>query len=325
MIAALAVMAAAMLIFVHILANAAVEYDIKGHLEREVYKNMKEVSLSDTGQVVCSEDFCIKNEDIVYLILDSTGKVLVGEYLPGCPTDIAVGKKKLRQVSVGMETYYIRDACRYYKNEPQIYMRSIVRRSDIYSRYQMLEYLSAVSILVVSGIAIVGGILLSRHISDSLKDMCRAAEGIGQNLNMSRRMEYDGRFYELDVLAQANNRMLSRLEETFRQQEQFTSDVAHELRTPIAVMAAQCQYVREKSVSREEFQEAFEVIERQSSKVNEIISRLLELSRLDHDRRQIQKEDVDLPEIVQSVCEDLQLKSGDRLLFQFHLAEAHIT
>jgi len=325
LIAALAVMAAAMLIFVHILANAAVEYDIKGHLEREVYKNMKEVSLSDTGQVVCSEDFCIKNEDIVYLILDSTGKVLVGEYPPGCPTDIAVGKKKLRQVSVGMETYYIRDACRYYKNEPQIYMRSIVRRSDIYSRYQMLEYLSAVSILVVSGIAIVGGILLSRHISDSLKDMCRAAEGIGQNLNMSRRMEYDGRFYELDVLAQANNRMLSRLEETFRQQEQFTSDVAHELRTPIAVMAAQCQYVREKSVSREEFQEAFEVIERQSSKVNEIISRLLELSRLDHDRRQIQKEDVDLPEIVQSVCEDLQLKSGDRLLFQFHLAEAHIT
>lgn len=98
-------MAAAMLIFVHILANAAVEYDIKGHLEREVYKNMKEVSLSDTGQVVCSEDFCIKNEDIVYLILDSTGKVLVGEYPPGCPTDIAVGKKKLRQVSVGMETY----------------------------------------------------------------------------------------------------------------------------------------------------------------------------------------------------------------------------
>lgn len=141
---------------------------------------------------------------------------------------------------------------------------------------------------------------------------------------MSRRMEYAGRFYELDVLAQANNRMLDRLEETFRQQEQFTSDVAHELRTPIAVMAAQCQYVREKSVRKEEVWEAFEVIERQSSKVNEIISRLLELSRLDYDRRQIQKEDVDLPEIVQSVCEDLQLKSGDSLQFQFFLADAHI-
>lgn len=318
-------MATAMLVFVHILANAAVEYDIKQQLEREVYKNIKEVSVSETGKIVCSEDFFQTDGDIVFLILDSTGKVLIGAYPTGCPQDIEVGKKKLHQVSVNNETYYIRDISKYTNIEPQIYMRGIVRRSDTYSRYQMMEYLSAFSILVVSGIAIVAGILLSKHISDSLRGMCQTAEGVGQNMNMSKRMEYNGRFHELHVLAQANNRMLDRLEETFRQQEQFTSDVAHELRTPIAVMAAQCQYVREKSVSMEEVQEAFEVIDRQSSKVNEIISRLLELSRLDYDRREIQKEDVDLPEIVQSVCEDLQLKSGDSLQFEFYLADAHIT
>ena len=56
--------------------------------------------------------------------------------------------------------------------------------------------------------------------------------------------------------------------------------------------------------------------------MNAIISRLLELSRLDHGRVSIQKEDTDLPEIVQSVCEDMQMKSGDRLKIELKLAEA---
>ncbi len=324
LIAALAVMAVVMLIFVHILANVAVEYDIKMNLERELYKCHKEISINAAGQILSSDDFFQRDGEIVILVIDASGKVLAGEYPKGYPKDIELGVKKLQQASVGKETYYIRDIRKYIDNGPQIYVRGVVRRSDTYSRYQMMEYLAAVSILIVSGVAILGGVLLSKRISGSLKDMCRTAEGIGQNMNMSKRMEYDGRFYELDVLAHANNRMLDRLEETFRQQEQFTSDVAHELRTPIAVMTAQCQYVREKSVSREEVKEAFEVIERQTSKVNTIISRLLELSRLDYDRRGIQKDDVDLPEIVQSVCEDLQLKSGDSLRFQLKLSDAHV-
>ena len=179
--------------------------------------------------------------------------------------------KKLQQASVGKETYYIRDIRKYIDNGPQIYVRGVVRRSDTYSRYQMMEYLAAVSILIVSGVAILGGVLLSKRISGSLKDMCRTAEGIGQNMNMSKRMEYDGRFYELDVLAHANNRMLDRLEETFRQQEQFTSDVAHELRTPIAVLLAQCEYAKEYVSTKEEFDDAIDVIYRQTKKTNVVI------------------------------------------------------
>lgn len=76
-------------------------------------------------------------------------------------------------------------------------------------------------------------------------------------------------------------------------------------------------------MSEEDYQEALEVIERQSLKMSAIISRLLELSRLDHDRRQIEQEYVDLPELVQSVCEDLQQKSGDSLNIKLRLQQAH--
>lgn len=312
-----------MLIFVRILANAAVEYDIRGRLEREAYKNLKEIEVDETGKVVCKEDFVKEEGDIRFLILDEYGTLILGEYPQGCPQDLEVGSKKLHHVSAGLEEFYIRDTRKYTGDGSYVYMRAIVRKSDTYSRYQTLEHLAYLSIFIVFAIAIFCGVLLSRRISSSLKDMCQSAESIGQNMNISGRMEYGGKFYELAVLTQANNRMLDRLEETFRQQEQFTSDVAHELRTPIAVMTAQCQYAHGKSASQEEYLEAFEVIERQSLKVGAIISRLLELSRLDYDRRQLEKEEVDLPELVQSVCEDLQQKSGDSLQLHFRLEQAN--
>lgn len=326
LIGALAAMSVVMLVFEHILANAAVEYDIKQNLEREIYKSIKGIRADDAGHIIVdNKEFLQEDGEKHILILDSYGKVLIGQYPQGCPQDVEITVKKLHKEFNDGEIFYMRDVRKHISGSFSVYVRAIVRKSDTYSRYRTLEYAACFSILIVFCISILGGLILSKHISISLKGMCQSAEGIGQNMNMSKRMEYDGKFYELSVLAQANNRMLDRLEETFRQQEQFTSDVAHELRTPIAVMAAQCQYAHGKTVSKEDYQEAFEVIERQSAKVSAIISRLLELSRLDYDRRQLQKEDVDFPEIVQSVCEDLQQKSGDTLQFRLNLEEAHAT
>ena len=316
-------MAVAMLVFVHILANAAVNYDIRQSLERVAYKNWKEIQVNQAGEISYKEDFVLTEGDIHFLVLDTDGQLVYGSYPKGCPQDLPVSIKKMHQVTNDGDEFYIRDIRKRYKGNHSICMRAIVRKSDAYSRYQMLEVLAYLSILVVFCIAIFCGMLLSGHISSSLKEMCKSAEMIGKNRNMSSRMEYKGRFYELEVLTQANNRMLDRLEETFHQQEQFTSDVAHELRTPVAVMTAQCQYAHGKQVSQEEYREAFEVIERQSCKISEIISRLLELSRLDYDRRQIKKEDVDLPELVDSVWEDLQQKYEDSLKLQLRLAPAH--
>ncbi len=307
-------MMAAMLIFVRILANAAVEYDIRQSLDREAFKNLKEIAATPSGELILKENFVQKEGDIYFLVLNKNGDVISGEYPQGCPQDIEINLKKLQRVSKGLENYFIRDMRRHLENGRRFYLRAIVRKSDAYSRYQTMEYLAYFSLFVVSGIVILWGLLLAKRIAGSLREMCRSAETIGQNMNMSRRMEYDGKFYELAVLTQANNRMLDRLEETFRQQEQFTSDVAHELRTPIAVMTAQCQYAHGKKVSEEDYQEALEVIERQSLKMSAIISRLLELSRLDHDRRQIEQEYVDLPELVQS---------GDSLNIKLRLQQAH--
>lgn len=106
-------------------------------------------------------------------------------------------------------------------------------------------------------------------------------------------------------------------------QEQFTSDVAHELRTPVAVLLAQCQYVMGNEVSGEEIREFIEVVHRQSEKMDTLILQLLKLSRLDQDRMEIQYETLDLKEIVQSVCEEWQEKSEESVKFRFDFQEVY--
>ena len=60
---------------------------------------------------------------------------------------------------------------------------------------------------------------------------------------------------EVQRLQSALNDALARLEEGYHAQERFISNVAHELKTPIAVMLAESQVMRAETTSREELEE----------------------------------------------------------------------
>ena len=142
---------------------------------------------------------------------------------------------------------------------------------------------------------------------------------------MSHRMEYTGNLYELELLVDTENKMLDKMETVFLQQERFSSDVAHELRTPIAVVRAQCEYALEKQRSELELRETLEVIDRQSRKINGMIGQLLELSRLEQRNYKLELEKLSLVEIVESVCDDMEEVNIDKgLTIVRELEEAYV-
>lgn len=131
-------------------------------------------------------------------------------------------------------------------------------------------------------------------------------------------MEYDGRIEELSILADTNNYMLERLEDMFETQKRFSSDVAHELRTPIAVLMAQCEYAKEHADTKEELEESMDVVYRQVQKTNQIVTQLLNLNRMECGRIVPELEEVDLDEILCSICEDEERK--DQVMFRLNLS-----
>lgn len=321
---AISVMAVVMLVLVHILSNAAVEYDVKKTLAGGVRVNQKLLSVKE-GKLEIPEDFEYKSDNIYFLILEQNGDIISGEYPEGFAAEVPVDLTKTRSVKWEGEQYLIKDVRIKNTGKDFYALRGIVKKADIYSSYKSIENISYLSILAVFCVITAGGVILFRQISRVIKDMCQSIENIGQNADMSQRLEEDDRIYEIRVLAQANNRMLDRLEQMFRQQEQFTSDVAHELRTPIAVVMAQYQCVREENATREDLVEALEVIHRQSAKIEKIIVQLLNFSRLEQGRMQLGKEEIDLVEIVQSVCEEQQEKAGGEIEIEMRLSPAYGT
>lgn len=108
---------------------------------------------------------------------------------------------------------------------------------------------------------------------------------------------------EIERLASAFNEMLSRLDNAFSAQKQFSANAAHELRTPLAVMRTRLE-VLEKSdhLERVECRETLTMLRAQIDRLSHVIDLLLEMTEL----QSAEKNDrIQLAEIVEEVLCDL--------------------
>lgn len=314
-----------MMMTIRLLSNAAIEYDIKNDLRKSVNQSLKYISFEKDGLKIEDEFWYI--QDCTFVILRTDGTVEAGSYpekLKEKIKELEVPERLTVSVTSGTEKYYVRDVLIGREHTKwKYYVRGIIKKSDADSHYATIAMVSYLNIICVLDAILVWGLFYSKRVSRALDDMCKTAESIGTSFDITKRMTENYKFQEVEVLAQANNRMLDRIEQNFQQQKQFTSDVAHELRTPIAVVLAQCQYARERMLSVEEHEEILDVIFRQSKKIDSLIIQLLHLSRLDQDRIEIQDETLDLVEIVQSVCEEWQEKLQNGIRIRLNLEEAY--
>lgn len=316
-----------MIFVVNILADRAIHSDIQGTMIAELAKNNKNVCYED-DIVKPDEDFNYVDDGMYFQILGEDGHIILGENPAKGEFEEEEISQRLKTIVTHGEEYYVisRVNRRLTKEMGQIiYNRCIVNKQDLSSKYQVLKYISYASIPVFLVIVLIAVLAMSNKIAGPLIQMSKTAESIGKDGELSKRMEYDGKITELGILAATNNRMLERVEDMFESQKQFSSDVAHELRTPIAVLLAQCEYAKEYVSTKGEFDEAIEVIYRQAKKTNAIISQLLNLNRLKSDRVVLELEEIDLDEIIMSICDEVEFREKDNVHFELELSDVKVT
>src|SRR5947208_12794497 len=121
-----------------------------------------------------------------------------------------------------------------------------------------------------------------------LGEMTRSLERIGPT-HLSERVAPAGWPRELQPLAVAFDSMLARLEASFTRLSQFSADLAHELRTPIANILGEAQVALSRDRTSHEYREVIESTIAECERLSGIVDNLLFVARVDAAREPIER------------------------------------
>jgi two-component system heavy metal sensor histidine kinase CusS len=117
---------------------------------------------------------------------------------------------------------------------------------------------------------------------------------------------------ELQPLAAAFDAMLHRLEESFTRLSQFSGDLAHELRTPVANILGATQVALTRERSPAEYREVLETTATECERLSNISQNLLFLARADAAREEIKRTRFDARAAVEKILTFYRTVADDR-------------
>lgn len=143
---------------------------------------------------------------------------------------------------------------------------------------------------------------ISRRALVPLRNLSRKINKIEAE-NLSESLEVPSTDDEIALLTGSFNKMLSRLDDAFTVQKQFSASAAHELRTPLAVMQTNLDvFARKKSPTVNEYQDVFRMIQEQTERLSHLSEVLLDMTGIQSIER---SDSISLAVLADEVCCDL--------------------
>lgn len=246
--------------------------------------------------------------DVQLMIYGDDGTALAGLFLydelDGLEFDES---REVKTVAIGQRAYYYYDQKIRVRHEGDYWIRGIVPAettlADIAGQHSYLFLILPVLLLL----AFAGGYLLTGRFLKPVKEIDRTAEEIRLSGDLSKRIEYTDTGDELSGLSGTINAMFDRLEDNFEAERRFTSNASHELRTPVAVILAECEYAYDHAETKEELLDTVASVEKQGYRMSRLIETLLKFTRMEQNTDIYRKERTDLSAMTGSVCEDFAL------------------
>lgn len=153
-----------------------------------------------------------------------------------------------------------------------------------FARHEMAEFLNA--LLIITGIVVwagIGGLFIAlRWGLRPLKQMTEKMEHISGHSLEDLGMNSADTVKELRPFVVSWQQMLKRLLTATEKNKRFTADASHELRTPLAVIKSTLQLARSQKRTAEIYEKAIDESLEDIDRINRLMDKLLELSRLDY-------------------------------------------
>jgi two-component system sensor histidine kinase ArlS len=179
-----------------------------------------------------------------------------------------------------------------------------------------------ISILVLTSIgalilALIGGYFYTNVLFRPLKQFIATMQNIEESgsfrhITLPANQAND----ELMMLGTTFNRMIDRLQDMFRKQEQFLADASHELRTPLTIIESYASLLRRWASSNDQLrEEALEAIVSESAQLKLLTQNLLSLTNTNRANCE-QNTEFDLIPLVEQTAASLRVTSSREIRVQ---------
>ena len=176
-----------------------------------------------------------------------------------------------------------------------------------------LEKAIATAFLWTIGLAamlgIIGGVLLSGAFLRRVDAISRTAEAIIGG-DLTRRVPTRGTGDDLDRLAGTLNHMLDRIGVLMESLRQVSSDVAHDLRTPLTRLYQRLEGARGHAQSTADYEAAIDAATGEAQRLLDIFSGLLRIAQVEGSSSRPGVGDVDLTAVAETVADALSAGCG---------------
>ncbi|UAK25800.1 sensor histidine kinase [Sphingomonas nostoxanthinifaciens] len=197
---------------------------------RAILSGRPDTSLGEIQRRIAERQWHARDDDLAYLLLSADGRVISGNV-------------RLRFPPVGFANVDFVEA----SGKPDHGRALGVRRADgsllvlvadndpVEELHAKLLWIGAISLTVTAIIGAIAGLAMTASISRRIEVTTRTARSIMAG-DLKQRMPFDGSGGPFDRQAIVFNQMLDRIEALMDQLRQISADVAHDLRTPLAVL-----------------------------------------------------------------------------------------
>jgi signal transduction histidine kinase len=158
------------------------------------------------------------------------------------------------------------------------------------------------ALLVMLTLAVVGGMALSAAFLGRIDSITRTAEAIIGG-DIRRRMPLRGIDDDIDRLSTTLNRMLDRISGLMETLHQVSSDIAHDLRTPLSRMRHILDEARHSAQSTDEYAQAVDRALHQNDAILETFAAILRIAQIESGSRRANFQAIDLCQLAQSISQ----------------------
>lgn len=320
-------MCVTMFTLLFVISTSVLHRDVKADLVNLVTSNSEEIEyftnseynereygdqfvIYNNGYLEIDDDFLDSYDGVFTALYDAHGELLYGQVVKDAPI---VYTRDVKSFKSNGDKYYV--YCMELEGEglDGLILQGVVNENANKTALTRISNMYLFVLPFLALLAIVGGYLLAKRFLKPVDEISSLARKISNGDDLSQRIQLKEGKDELHKLADTFNSMFERLEKSFEDEKQFTSDISHELRTPVTTVLAQSELALEEPCTVQEYQQALSVIQRQCLRMKSILDEMMSFSRLEKTEKLPQTEIIDFSELVGCICDEQSMRKDKNI------------